>query len=405
MLDIRTLVVVTGITSLMLCVIMFVTVRSYAANSRAALLIWACGQGVQPLGWFLIAQRGQIPDALSFVLGNVLIVAGFNACIHALDVFTARAPRHAVFGSLVLLNLVVTSAFTLWPVSPHMRLIGLSLVMILVFALATQAVIIAGGRSAWGTPSCQSLDCTPALPRCRCADARRAHRLAADRRGTRCRTHAFVSSRMEQFVFAYTSFINIIGSFGFLLICTDRLNAELTRLAAEDSLTGAYNRRTFGQLARNAFDHARRGARPLALLVIDGDHFKHINDEHGHAAGDDALRTYVRTFRDALRQGDALGRVGGEEFTALLPECDEHQAGMLGERMRAAVEACTFVHEGRVVPLRVSVGVAEMRPTDGDFETLLRRADRALYAAKRGGRNRVVAASVASADAQRAGAS
>ena len=185
----------------------------------------------------------------------------------------------------------------------------------------------------------------------------------------------------------------MLGSFGFVLMCNDRANKELVRLAAEDSLTGVFNRRTFEQHATLAFQQSQRSGRPVALLLIDGDHFKLINDEFGHAAGDAALRRYVQIFHDELRAGDVVGRIGGEEFAVLLPDCAEGEAGDLGERLRAAIETHDFRHEGRAIPLRVSVGVAALQADDSAFEAMLRRADRALYAAKNAGRNRVVAAS------------
>ena len=373
-LDIRTLMLTTGITSLMLGTIMFLTVRKYASGSRGALLIWACGQGVQPLGWFLIALRGQIPDAFSLILGNLLVVAGFTACIHALDVFGGRRARHEVYGGLVLLNLVVTTAFTYWPPQAQVRLVSLSLIMIVVFVLATQAVLAVAGpgerrpASHWVTAGIFGVGVFILCGRVVAL-------LIGESPDT---SAAFMTTRVEQIVFAYTSFVNIIGTFGFVMMCNDRFNAELTRLAAEDSLTGVFNRRTFELHALAAFGHARRDSHSLALLLIDGDHFKRINDEHGHAAGDAALRTYAHTFRGALRSGDALGRIGGEEFAALLPGCDEREAAIFGERLRAAIEAYAFEHEGRAVPLRVSVGVAAIASADDDFESLLRRADHAL---------------------------
>jgi diguanylate cyclase (GGDEF)-like protein len=391
-LDIRTLMITTGITSLMLGAIMFLTVRNYVGNSRAAMQIWAWGQGVQPVGWFLIALRQQIPDVLSIVVGNLVVVAGFNACIHALDVFGGRRARHEIFIALVLLNFVVTMMFTYWLPPTQMREVGLSLVMILIFLFATQAVLAVAGPngrrppSHWITAGVFGIG-VPVMV------ARIVARLIDDQTGS---GGAFAATRVEQVVYAYTSFVNIVASFGFVLMCNDRFNAELARLAAEDPLTGVFNRRTFEQHALTAFDRARRDVYPLALLMIDGDHFKRINDEHGHAAGDAALRIYARTFRNVLRPDDAIGRVGGEEFSALLPQCDENEACALGERLRAAIEANVFQHEGRSIPLRVSVGVAAVDARgEDDFEALQRRADRALYAAKHTGRNRVVAASAA----------
>jgi diguanylate cyclase (GGDEF)-like protein len=388
-LDIRTLILTTGITSLMLGAIMFFTVRHAVTNSRRALLIWAYGQLVQPFGWFLIAMRQQIPDVFSIVIGNLLVVGGFNACIHALDLFRGRRARHELFIAIIVANFATTVTFVYLYPSALARVVVGSLLFMLSLALVAYGAFAAttpDGRrpvSHWITAGVYAIGIVIIA-------ARIIARLTGE---ISTPGVAFLSTAMEQVVFAYSSFVNIVGSFGFVLMCNDRFNAELGRLAAEDSLTGVLNRRTFEQHARIAFEDARHASRSLAVLLIDGDHFKRINDEHGHAAGDAALRNYVDKFRGALRSGDALGRIGGEEFAVLLRGCDEREALILGERLRAAVEAHTFQHEGSPVSLRVSVGVAAMIAADTNFETLLRRADNALYSAKNTGRNCVVAAS------------
>jgi len=387
-LDIRTLMISTGIMSLMLGGVIYVAVRGYAADARGALLVWARGQLVQPLGWFLIALRQQVPDFLSMVVGNVLVAAGLIACIHALDLFAGRRPRHELYALLVLINTGVMIWFSYATPSSAGRAIGGSLVLMLVFLLCVRAALampqaFARAGSHWVTAGVFALG-TMVLA------ARILARLPdlGEQPGT-----VFVATRMEQFVFAYLNFVNVIGSFGFVLMCNDRANATLVRLAAEDSLTGVFNRRTFEQHAMLALQQSQRSGRPLALLLIDGDHFKRINDEFGHAAGDEALRRYTQIFRAGLRAGDVVGRIGGEEFGVLLLDCSEAEAHNLGERLRAAIAAHDFRHDGRAIPLRVSVGVAALRNDDFGFEALLRRADRALYAAKNAGRNRVASAS------------
>jgi diguanylate cyclase (GGDEF)-like protein len=165
-----------------------------------------------------------------------------------------------------------------------------------------------------------------------------------------------------------------------------RLVAGLERAAATDPLTGMLNRGAFADAVSR---HHRERTGPYAVLVLDLDEFKSINDCFGHDAGDLALRRFGVIAAAHIRPGDVLARVGGEEFALLLPDTDAHAAGQVAERIRAAVEAGTTDLEGRVT---VSVGVAHdahgMRAT-GD---VLRDADRALYRAKAAGRNRVVAA-------------
>jgi len=159
----------------------------------------------------------------------------------------------------------------------------------------------------------------------------------------------------------------------------------LHRISTQDGLTGVSNRRHFDETLALEWRRAARNRAPLALLMVDIDHFKRYNDEEGHQAGDEALRRVAQTMRDALnRAADLVARYGGEEFGILLPETDLNQARRVAEVLRKRVEMLGVV--------TVSIGVAsKLAPHDGDgVEDLVRTADEALYEAKRRGRNRVV---------------
>ncbi len=168
--------------------------------------------------------------------------------------------------------------------------------------------------------------------------------------------------------------------------------AELERLATSDSLTGVHNRRHFFVMAEQELNRARRRLRPTALLMLDLDHFKAVNDRFGHAVGDAALRAVADTCAATLRAGDVVGRLGGEEFAVVLHEVELERARSVAERLRAAVEALRVASESGDVALAVSIGVAAWRGPEESLEALLRRADAALYRAKAAGRNRVVVA-------------
>jgi diguanylate cyclase (GGDEF)-like protein len=168
--------------------------------------------------------------------------------------------------------------------------------------------------------------------------------------------------------------------------------AELEELASKDSLTGTSNRRHFMHLAALELDHARRMGRSFALLALDIDHFKRINDTWGHAAGDEALKAFTNACRQGLREYDILGRVGGEEFAVALPNTGLDGAKVIAERLRAAVEELVVrPAKGDLFDLTVSIGIAVLGEDDSSVSELLARADKALYTAKAMGRNRVVA--------------
>jgi len=163
------------------------------------------------------------------------------------------------------------------------------------------------------------------------------------------------------------------------------LQGRLLALAITDPLTGAFNRRQMDGRLAEAIGVARRGGRPVSVLLFDIDHFKRVNDEHGHEAGDAVLKGLVALVQERSRQIDLMFRMGGEEFVLLLPATGEAEAARLAEELRASVAAAPLL-DGR--PVTVSIGVAELHAAD-DRESWIKRADDALYAAKNSGRNRV----------------
>ncbi|MGV0951564.1 MAG: diguanylate cyclase [Azonexus sp.] len=169
-----------------------------------------------------------------------------------------------------------------------------------------------------------------------------------------------------------------------------QLQEELERRATTDSLTGLANRGYFYEQANLHFQQAGRYGEALSLLALDIDHFKFINDSHGHQAGDSVLRGLAEHFRQGVRVFDLIGRTGGEEFAILLPKTDLNGAVELAERLRAALTALRFkVGGGTERVVSVSIGAASLLPTDASLDSLFARADQALYRAKAAGRNRV----------------
>lgn len=177
-----------------------------------------------------------------------------------------------------------------------------------------------------------------------------------------------------------------------LIIELDSTRTELRYLATHDGLTGALNRRSFLEVLDREFTQAQQAGKPLSVLMIDADCFKAINDQHGHAFGDQVLKHIVLACTKVLRSNDTLGRYGGEEFAVLLPGATLSQAIDVAERVRGAVAQVSLVetHE-RGVCATVSIGVSTKEPDDASVATLLARADVALYRAKSEGRNRWVA--------------
>jgi diguanylate cyclase (GGDEF)-like protein/putative nucleotidyltransferase with HDIG domain len=168
----------------------------------------------------------------------------------------------------------------------------------------------------------------------------------------------------------------------------DRLIARLADAARTDALTGLLNRRGFQELMEVETERALRSSRPLAIVVGDLDHFKHLNDRYGHAAGDLALRRFAEIASQASRRIDAVARIGGEEFALLLPDTEQHAAYLLAERLRRAVKEPAASGDGELPT--VSFGVASFPTHAADAAALMHAADQALYAAKAMGRDRSV---------------
>jgi diguanylate cyclase (GGDEF)-like protein len=165
---------------------------------------------------------------------------------------------------------------------------------------------------------------------------------------------------------------------------------QMYESALRDGLTKAFNKKYFTDRLESEFTFATRHASSLALVLFDIDHFKQVNDTFGHQAGDHVLSEISKLLSGALRAEDVFARYGGEEFAVICRGNDEIQAQVVGERLRKAVEGHRFVHEGRPIPVTISVGIAVLpNPAVKDATDIVSFADQALYKSKNAGRNRV----------------
>ena len=176
---------------------------------------------------------------------------------------------------------------------------------------------------------------------------------------------------------------------------TERLRDNVQQsmeMAITDGLTGLHNRRYMESHLGTLVDQASMRGKPLAVLVLDIDYFKAVNDTWGHDAGDEVLREFAQRLRKSVRGIDLVCRLGGEEFVVVMPDTDAGVASIVAERIRNRVAGEPFaIHKGaRAIDVTVSIGMAQRLGGDTDADTILKRADQALYRAKRDGRNRVV---------------
>ena len=172
----------------------------------------------------------------------------------------------------------------------------------------------------------------------------------------------------------------------------ERANQQLALLANTDGLTGVANRRYFLERLEQEMERGKRYHSPLVLGLMDVDHFKQINDQHGHQAGDEVLKALSELTVSLLRANDLVGRLGGEEFAILMPESDQEVGAIVSERIRAELAVTPIQTVAGPLSVTVSIGVTQAYPEIDSGESMLRRADSAMYRAKSAGRNRVVQA-------------
>ncbi|HRM82961.1 MAG TPA: GGDEF domain-containing protein, partial [Acidovorax temperans] len=198
------------------------------------------------------------------------------------------------------------------------------------------------------------------------------------------------SSAVQTLTFMSTFAVVLVASMGFVFMARDRADEDNRRLAAVDSLTGVANRRAVIAALDRDVARSIRTHEPMALMMVDIDHFKNVNDRYGHPAGDKVLCSVVEVLRERVRSQDLVGRYGGEEFMVLLPDTTAKGGYLLAQQLCEAVQALRLEHEGQPIPVTVSIGVYGGRLQPGDhWDMLISAADRALYEAKDRGRNRV----------------
>jgi diguanylate cyclase (GGDEF)-like protein len=379
--DIRTALLLCAALTLLVGVMLQAVSHGQSGTYRTMMRWWVLGAVTYAIGFALTGFRGWIWIGWSAVLANTLITFGLACFAVALRQFAGVPERRGGLLALVALCGVASVAWALvWPHEPLRHASSSAIFAALCLACA-HTVYRRGQKvdvSHHVTGFYFVAGFTLLLVRMVMISA-----------GAEPVGDIFRVSALSIAIYGLGGLLPVVCTIGFLLMCSERSQRELEQSARLDYLTGIYNRGAIEELAAGLIASTQRHGTPLALMVVDIDHFKRINDELGHAAGDKALAATVTMIHGLLRGGDLIGRLGGEEFLVLMPDTDAVQARTAAERMRARVEAAPVSFLGIERPLTVSIGVAEYRVEDGGFGPLLLRADRALYVAKRSGRNQV----------------
>lgn len=344
---------------------------------------WAAALLVNAIGHLLIMLRGLIPDLLSIVVGNLMLSSVFVGMIAAVYQFQGRPVRWALLLAPPLLVLVFVSVFIdNFParVSFVGLVIGLQAVWALLAALSHRHATV--GRGQWLLVAGLSLEAVVLGGRALVAIS--THSEA---------TNILQGSGLQTLTFLATFSVVLVSSVGFVFMSRDRADENNRVLAALDPLTGVANRRSLIAALDRDVARAQRMREPMALMMVDIDHFKDVNDQYGHPAGDRVLCSVVNVLRQRVRAQDLVGRYGGEEFMVLLPDTGLTGAEQLARELCKAVEESRCPADGVPGPgiaVTVSIGVFGGRLESGDsWDMLIAAADRALYQAKNNGRNRV----------------
>ncbi|HEX7731507.1 MAG TPA: GGDEF domain-containing protein, partial [Rhodanobacter sp.] len=366
--DLATIALFGALQALLLAPLLLAAMRAYTGVARTSLRIWGTVLLLQVVGWALMGLRGQVSDWLSVVLANGVLMVSYAESARALRLLLGAPQRRillvaigmigwlgiAWFGVVVpdyrmrvyiaTLALGAYLLLLLWPLRHALRRGGST-------AQRVMLLVLLGALLGWGA-RLSELVFHPA---------------------SAAGLLAYSPGNAVQMI--YSAVEPMLASVGFLLMYNESVQAELHRLARTDPLTGTLNRLALDEESLRLF----RGAdhpNTLAALVIDIDHFKRINDDFGHATGDRVLATLAAGIRWQFQPPAVLGRMGGEEFLALLPGTGLAEAMALAERLRVAVAAMQLVPDAGIPGVTISVGIAAYRPGDADVDDLVRRADR-----------------------------
>lgn len=348
--------------------------------SRDGMVWWAWAMASQTLAFLLLGLREQIDDWLSIVLANTLMVMTFALFAEGLCEFQQRRPRRwLIWGPVVLLLLaqvLLVEEQRVRPLLSNAVIVFQAVVLLQLITSSRQG----RGRGQYFVAAGFVLIILVLLLR-----------LSAQVAGLLDLREVTGSNLIHALSLLMATLIIVIVAMGLVLMSKERADALNRNLALQDELTGLHNRRSIQRLLDQQLAMLARGRRPLAVLLIDVDHFKRINDTHGHLSGDLALREIGACLLGRLRGQDLVGRWGGEEFIALLPDTGIGGARKLAEQLRRAVEQLQVVSlVGKQMPLTVSIGLHTQVPADdATREEVIAAADRALYQAKQNGRNRI----------------
>ncbi|MGJ8620001.1 MAG: GGDEF domain-containing protein [Methylophilaceae bacterium] len=377
--DLKTIIFMSMLLTFMLSMLLGITRVHHKGLKGPG--YWAIGNLVVGLGMVLVLM--QLDDQVIFLPGTALIGAGLSLYINGIQAFSGKKPDHRIPLTVFALLFVVDVYFMLINKDIRTTVVLDALIFAAVYLACARLTFAQDegllGNLYWIT---SSLFLFLGL-------------LMIGRAVSAASVDITVLNAFATWpVNAYTFMIGAVSQFFisslFVLMLSYQLNKNLESMVTVDGMTGILNRRGLEDAANKMQGLCKRIHMGMAVLLIDIDHFKKVNDKHGHLVGDDVLRHVTKVASGVLRTGDVIGRYGGEEFAVFMPNTNESEASILAERIRAAVESHAYEEGSLSVPVSVSIGAADSVRAGYDFKGLIAAADSTLYAAKKAGRNRVL---------------
>jgi diguanylate cyclase (GGDEF)-like protein len=347
---------------------------------------WTMAKAPHAIGFLLVSLRGIIPDWISVIVANALMFVSPILLYEGIRQFCGKNHRDTFNYGLMIILLALFNYFFWIKPSMAVRLLTISVCTTIIVMRCSGALFYHAPRELRASFHFTSavFGLYAVVLWLRIIHGQTLFGMAGP----------LAPDLWQSLMFMGTIIMPIGWTFGFFMMTNARLTfelraaeAECREMAATDYLTGALNRRSFVEIGRHETRRAKRLGSPLALLMMDIDHFKSFNDTYGHPAGDEILCAIVTACRENLREVDIFARWGGEELVALLPDTNRDGALHVAEKLRRVVLKLSIPVGEERVRVTISIGAALRDPHDADLEDLLQRADVALYKAKQKGRN------------------
>jgi diguanylate cyclase (GGDEF)-like protein len=378
--DLRTIIFMSMLLTFMLSMLLAITRNHHKEVHGPG--YWAVGNLVIGLGMVLVLIQLDAPKML-FLPGMALIGAGLSLYINGIQSFIGKAPNHRIPVTVFFLLIAIDAYFMVMKHDIRTTVILGAIIFVAIYLYCARLTFSRDegvvGNLFWITSSLYLLMAILMLGR-----ATYASQVSVEV------FDSFAAWPINAYTFMFGAVSQFFISSLFVLMLSYKLNQNLESIATIDGLTSVLNRRGLEDAALKMQDICKRINLSMAVLLVDIDHFKKVNDQYGHLSGDDVLRHLAKVIASVLRSSDVLGRYGGEEFCVFLPNTTESDAIGLAERIRAAIETSPLKMNRNNIKTTVSIGVADSVSAGYDFKGLVATADSAMYGAKNGGRNRVM---------------